>query len=78
MTSGSYERMMARKSKEDLGTAIHDLLSDHFPETYYGRGGRQESFCRTCMTSSEDYESEYHDSGRVACNVMETLESFVY
>ena len=70
--------MMARKSKEDMGIAIHELLSDHAPEIYYGRGGRQESFCRTCKTSSEDYEPEYHDTGNVACNVMETLESFVF
>ena len=76
MASGSYERMMADKTKEDLGIALHELLDTHRPEIYFGRGGRTEYFCRTCATSSEEYEPE--DAPIAACHVWDVLHAFEY
>lgn len=74
MPNGTYERMMKSNTKEDLGGVIHDLLSDHYPETYYGKHGRQYKYCPTCATTNEHtYVDEDGAPLYEGCAVMQTI-----
>jgi len=76
MPSGTYERIMKANTKEHLGTVLHALLSDHYPETYYGKGGKQYKYCPTCNTTNEDGYVD-HDNNyqplHEACSVMQVI-----
>ena len=76
MPHGTYERIMAANTKDMLGTVIHDLLSDHYPETYYGKNGKQYKYCPTCNTTNEDGYVDYTDNNQPlheGCSVMQVI-----
>lgn len=70
MPHGTYERIMVANTKEQLGSVIYALLSDHYPELYYGRGGNQYKYCPTCDTTNEN---TYYDEG---CKIMQTIADY--
>jgi len=71
--SGEIEFIQSRNSAEDMAFTLQAIMADHSPEIYYGRGGKEQGYCKTCGSDSETREEQNFGNPLSACSTYDHL-----